>query len=77
MREGSQAATNRREWLTGAIRYGALSGLVIVSGSLATRRSGRSCPGLSIPCQTCGRWSACELPRARAEREPRATKGQG
>ena len=77
MRQGAQSVIDRRAWLTAVIRYGTLGGLVIVSGALATRRSGRSCPGLSTPCGTCGLLTGCELPRARAVRDPRVTGGQG
>ncbi len=77
MSQREPSVPERRAWLSGAIRYGTLGGLVIVSGLLATRRSGNSCPGLSIPCETCGLWSQCELPRARTVREPRVIKGQG
>ena len=77
MRQGEPLVTDRRAWLSGVIRNSTLGVLVIVSGLLATRRSGRSCPGLSTPCDTCGLFRGCELPRAQGVRDPRVTKGQG
>jgi hypothetical protein len=53
---------SRREWLTGAARWGALAGLAAVSGRLLTRSG--ECTR-QLPCQTCGLVARCELPRAR------------
>ncbi len=79
MRQGEPLVTDRRAWLNGAIRNSTLGVLVVVSGFLATRRSGRSCPGLSTPCDTCGLFRGCELPRRRGcgILESRRGKGNG
>ena len=63
--------TNRRGWLTGAVRVALLGGLAAVSGHLLLRSHG-DCER-QLPCQKCGQRASCRLPQAVKSRQ----KGQG
>ena len=64
----SDQRASRRQWLTGMARWGLLGGLAAVSARLLTRDG--DCVR-HLPCQTCGLWARCDLPRAqRAQAEP-------
>ena len=61
-------SVGRRQWIDGALRYGAATGLAIVTGLLLSRQARRECgPGTSA-CRACARLSRCLLPPARATR---------
>jgi len=57
---------SRREWLSGLLRWGALSALAAVA-ALLMRRSASSSSGRCVrrePCARCGSLAKCQLPRA-------------
>ncbi|MEE8452895.1 MAG: hypothetical protein V3R99_13300 [Thermoguttaceae bacterium] len=63
---------DRREMLRRSIRYMALGGIGIGSGTLIVRAA--RCPGddgshRSLPCRECGSLARCELPSALRARE--------
>jgi hypothetical protein len=62
---------NRREFLKNSFRFSLAGGLVAIGFSLGGRKSGYDnlseiCKKPS-PCQNCGRFNGCTLPRALAE----------
>jgi hypothetical protein len=58
---------NRREWLTAALRWGALAVLAAIAALPVIRRVGRggdqAC-GKTVPCQDCRSLAGCRLPAA-------------
>lgn len=61
--EKHSEASDRRQWLTGALRYTLLGGLTVLSGHLLLKSQRPECHG-SITCQRCRAWDSCRLLRA-------------
>ncbi len=76
MNQAELPQTDRRTWLTAAVRYGVLGGLGVVTWQLVLRGDGSSCPPLTSACASCGLWSRCELPRAQQSRRHQSDKEQ-
>jgi hypothetical protein len=75
IKDDSKSIT-RRGFITGALRLGALAGLVAGSGWLITRPSADQsastdgqCFSSDLPCRRCGVYQRCTLPRAEAARK--------
>ena len=64
---------SRRQWLTGLLRWGALSAIGVVAATLVRRSSGGPEGGCTrrMPCQRCGSLEGCGLPQAVAWKEGR------
>ena len=65
-----RSPSTRRQWLTGLLRWGALSGIATVAAVLIRRRAGglNSRCTLQLPCERCGNLATFQLPQAVARK---------
>lgn len=64
-----QPKHERRQWLTRVGRYIMLGGVSVLSLNLLARSLRGGCIQLTSPCQTCGLFQRCVLPRAEDSRQ--------
>ncbi len=55
---------DRRAWLMGLGRWGALGGLSVLVWHLLARAQDEPCDRSALPCSDCGLLAQCRLPRA-------------
>jgi hypothetical protein len=60
---------DRRQLLIRVGRYAMLGGISVLSLNLFNRVLGSGCVQLQSPCQTCGLFKRCELPKAEASQQ--------
>ena len=58
----------RRQWMTRVGRHAMLGGISVLSLNLIGRVVRSGCVRLTSPCQTCGLFNRCVLPRAEENR---------
>lgn len=66
---------DRRQLLVRVGRYALLGGITVLSLNLVNRVFGRGCVRLQSPCQTCGLFDRCELPKAEANKKEHGEEG--
>lgn len=66
---GIEENDDRRQLLIRSGRYAMLGGLSILSINLIQRVVNAGCVRFESPCQTCGLFEACELPKAAESRQ--------
>lgn len=66
---------DRRGLLVRVGRYAMLGGISALSLHLAGRVLARGCVNLQSPCQTCGLFDRCSLPKADASKQELGEEG--
>ncbi|QEG00633.1 hypothetical protein Mal15_47040 [Stieleria maiorica] len=61
---------DRRQWLVRVGRYALLGGMSVLTLNLLRRANNLGCVQLTSPCQTCGLFKKCGLPKADQARQP-------
>ena len=71
----SEDNDDRRQILIQVGRYAILGGISVLSLHLLGRALRRGCVNLQSPCQTCGLFNRCELPKAEASKRSDGQEG--
>jgi hypothetical protein len=66
---------DRRQLLIRVGRYAILGGISVLSLNLFNRVLGSGCVRLQSPCQTCGLFDRCALPKAEASKQELGEEG--